>query len=264
MLKKWNQKVSEYVGDGHPDIIADRISNIVKQNASVSATETIINRAGVYISGETQWTKAQEKKIRTQINNLLARVKEDYGFKKEIPVTFNFVKQDGMLSSQRKNLKSGDQEVVYYHELNGKDVHFWLRRINDKVNQITRTYDYKVLVNMKNKTANLSISTTHKDYKVVKQLILEKIESYFGNVKINVCEFKGGSIFNDTGVTGRKLLVEKSGTGYPHGGGAYFGKDDTKAAVYGYDKLKKSKLKDGLVVYFPGDDLDKPNYIGKI
>ncbi len=72
------------------------------------------------------------------------------------------------------------------------------------------------------------------------------------------------SILNDTGVTGRKLLVEKEGTGFPHGGGAYFGKDKTKAAVWGYDKLKKLGKKDSVIVYFPGDDLDKPNYIGRI
>ena len=50
--KQWNQKVSEYVGAGHPDRIADRIAKVFNDRATTSATEVIVNRNGVYISGE--------------------------------------------------------------------------------------------------------------------------------------------------------------------------------------------------------------------
>lgn len=265
-MKKFRQKISEYVGQGHPDIIADKISNVVKTHAVFSATETIVNKNGVYISGETAFkNKTQKNKAKKEIKKLIDRIKKDYGYVGAIPITFNFVEQDAMLADRRKKLISGDQEIVYFHKLDKKDVHFHLREIDKQVSAITETYDYKILVNMKNKTANLSISTSHKEYLSVGKLIISELNDRFGeDIKINVCEFKGGSIFNDTGVTGRKLLVEKEGTGYPHGGGAYFGKDETKAAVWGYDRLVKWGKKNSVIVYFPGDDLNSPNYQGKV
>lgn len=264
--RNWNQTISEYVGMGHPDRVADFISDSIRREANTSATEVVVNSAGVYASGETTFhSLADEKYTKIVIEEYIDKLLSDYGVEMfSIPVQFNFVKQNKMLAERKGKLLSGDQEIVYYHKLDKKDVHYWLRQIDNKVSEITETYDYKILVNMENKTMNLSISTTHKDYVVVKKTILELAEEYFGKLDVNICEFRGGSILNDTGVTGRKLIVEKEGTGYPHGGGAYFGKDETKAAVYGYDLLKKANINNSVLVYFPGDKLTEPNFVCQI
>lgn len=304
--KIWNQEISEYTGKGHPDIIADRIANYVKQIAGTSATEVIINRAGVYLSGETTLSKEDKKVVINHVDQMVNMLIKDYKVnernvelrkhillelqntnlskekrkalkiklkstpkKLKVPVDMKFIEQDTMLANRKALKLSGDQEIAYFHPLNKNDVHFYLKKIDEEVNTITTTLDYKTLINMKTKMFNLSISKSHIDFEQAKELIIKRAKEYFGeDIKVNLCEFVGGTIFNDTGVTGRKLLVEKEGTGYAHGGGAYYGKDDTKAAVYGYDLLKEKygKRKQGtfVVVYKPGDKLDKPNYIGKV
>ncbi|MCS5736543.1 hypothetical protein [Herbiconiux daphne] len=125
-----------------------------------------------------------------------------------------------MLAERKVNKLAGDQEVVFYTKLNDNDPHQILRNIDEKVSSITKTFDYKTLVNTRNKTMNLSINTSHKNYEEVRRLIVGELFKHFEGFDLNVCGFVGGSIYNDTGVTGRKLIVEQSGAGYPHGGGA--------------------------------------------
>lgn len=57
---KAKQTITEYVGEGHPDRVADKIAKIINDFATTSATEVIINRAGLYLSGETSFANKQE------------------------------------------------------------------------------------------------------------------------------------------------------------------------------------------------------------
>lgn len=266
---KFKQQISEIVGNGHPDLIADYISNMVKINSQKSATEVIISQNGIYLAGETSITKDQQKFLTNELKELIRENQELYGKEiKPLKITFDFGKQDEMLSDRREKKLAGDQEVAYYHELNTKDVHYWLKKIQEEMNGKFRYLDYKIAVVMKKKfkRANLSITKSHKNSVEATRMIENRIFEYFGkDTIINRVEFDGGAFFNDTGVTGRKLIVEQAGCGYPHGGGAVYGKDDTKTAPYAHKLMRKLfKGKDMVTVYFPGDDLDKPTYIGEI
>lgn len=265
---KAKQTITEYVGEGHPDRVADKIAKIINDFATTSATEVIINRAGLYLSGETSFANKQEwKKAKLEIRKLLDQIAFDYGFKKKVKIINKFISQDTMLAERKVNKLAGDQEVVFYTKLNDNDPHQILRSIDEKVSAITKTFDYKTLVNTRNKTMNLSINASHKQYEEVRRVIVGELFKHFEGFDLNVCEFAGGSYMNDTGVTGRKLIVEQSGAGYPHGGGAVFGKDVTKTAPYGHklarEYAEKHNVNEVVVAYFPGDDLNSPNYIGK-
>lgn len=271
-MKKWNQTISEYVGKGHPDRIADEIASIVNKYASTSATEVIINKKGCYISGETTITRKQWRKAKKEINEILENLSKIY-LQKKVKIIKRFVAQDKMLAERKEKKIAGDQEIVYYKKLDTNDVHYHLKHIDDFISEhiykkFGKYIDYKILINLENKTCNISYSKTAErslinlgEYDVLSELIKTSILIWFGSdIKISECAFEGGSIYNDTGVTGRKLIVEAEGCGYPHGGGAIYGKDNTKTAPYGKKLLQELNKK--VLVYFPGDDLDKPNYIG--
>ena len=257
-MTKFNQKISEYVGKGHPDRVADLIAKITNDYAMFSATEVIINEKGCYISGETKISNKKEHK--KAILKVLKEIQVDYKKNKKIPLKINFCKQDKMLSKRRIKNMAGDQEIVYYTKLTKKDIHFHLKEWDNFINEnFSHTMDYKILVNLENKTANISYSTLHWASETITLYLTDQIKKLDKDIKIHYCPFSGGSVFSDTGVTGRKLIVESEGCGNPHGGGAIYGKCNTKTAPAGKNLLIKKNKK--IVVYFPGDDLNKPNYI---
>ena len=200
---------------------------------------------------------------------IINRIKKEYKTALSIPLYVDFVEQNGMLADRKANKLAGDQEIAYHTRLDKDDVHYHLRRFD---NYITKEFgggiDYKVLVNMYNETANISITKDHPYSMRVLNYLLENIGKTFKIEDVHVVEFHGGSIFNDTGVTGRKLIVEQAaGAGYSHGGGAVYGKDETKTAPAAHKEgakfARKNKVKNTVVVYFPGDKLNKPNFVGE-
>ena len=257
-----SQMISEIVGNGHPDIVADTIASMINSSSNNSATEIIINSKKVFCSGETDLIE-YESDVKKNIKLFLKDINKQYVKKHRLPkIEFCFTNQNKELKIKKHKLLFGDQEVVYYNLLSESDVHFWLKKLNEKVKALAPYLDYKVLVNMYNKTANLSISKSHKNFLKAKEFILDFLQKIFKLKieKINVCEFEGGTYWNDTGVTGRKLIVEKDGCGFPHGGGAYFGKDKSKSAVIIYDELikkaKKENCKKLVGVSFPNESFD--------
>ena len=260
---KKTQTISEYVGMGHPDRVADEIAEIVRNAAKTSAAEVIINAAGCYISGEVEIKKSEKASLEKQLKRYLKELEISYKGVKSVPIVFNFVEQVKELAVRRLKSKAGDQEIVYYTELKPEDAHYKLRQIDKKVSAKTHTLDYKTLLNLETKEANLSISADHFRSEEMQELITAELKKA-GAEKINTCIFKGGSIWNDTGVTGRKIIVQQSGCGFPHGGGATHGKDLTKTATRGQMIARviaqKGNYDEVVVVYFPGDELRHPRF----
>lgn len=267
MNKFWRQPISENVGMGHPDKVADNLAYLVNYYAKTSACEIIINRNGAYFSGEVEFDYGKEGEAKRMIRTYLKDLCEDYkkDYKKDYGYnTFNFVTQDPMLAERKEKMVAGDMEVSYRTKLKKHHIHYHLKKWDRVISRvITDTCDYKILVNMRNKTAIISIGTGHIKYKQVLKYLLQRLTDLDADIKVNVVEYPGGSIWNDTGVTGRKIIADGDGCGFPHGGGAIFGKDLTKTAPAGRNYLRV-KNKSGVLVYFPGDKLDEPNYVGRI
>jgi hypothetical protein len=188
-----DQKISEYVGAGHPDRVADEIAEIVRNAAKTSAAEVIINAAGCYISGEVEIKKTEKANLEKQLNRYLKELMISYKGVKSIPITFNFVEQVKELAVRRLKSKAGDQEIVYHTVLKPEDAHYKLREIDKKVSEKTNTLDYKTLLNLESKEANLSISSDHFLSEEMQELIITELKKA-GAEKINICKFRGGSI----------------------------------------------------------------------
>jgi len=99
--------------------------------------------------------------------------------------------------------------------------------------------DGKSQVTIKNgKVDTVLISTQHKKSvshdEIEKTLIKKLIKPVIGNIKdvkilVNPTGmFVTGGFFGDTGLTGRKIMVDSYGGMFPHGGGCFSGKDPTK------------------------------------
>ena len=99
--------------------------------------------------------------------------------------------------------------------------------------------DGKAQVTIKNgKVETVLVSTQHKANvtheeieKTLTQKLIKKIIENIDNVNILVNptgKFVTGGFFGDTGLTGRKIMVDTYGGMFPHGGGCFSGKDPTK------------------------------------
>jgi S-adenosylmethionine synthetase len=85
---------------------------------------------------------------------------------------------------------------------------------------------------------------------VIKEVIDRKLLDEKTNFLINpTCRFVVGGPQGDTGLTGRKIIVDTYGGAAPHGGGAFSGKDPTKvdrSASYAARYVAKNIVKAGL------------------
>ena len=129
----------------------------------------------------------------------------------------------------------------------------------DSKSQVTMQYDN----DKPSKVTSIVISTQHSrdlDQKKVKELIVPYIEKsipteYLKDLSENEIyinptgQFIIGGPDGDTGLTGRKIIVDTYGGAAPHGGGAFSGKDPTKvdrSAAYAARYLAKNIVAAGV------------------
>lgn len=271
---------SEAVSCGHPDKVADQISDAILDEAlrqdpdSRVAIETMVTKGQVFVAGEMT-TKAFvdiDETVRETIREI-GYYSSDYGFEYRscgIITSINKQSPDIAMGVDRENKEdqgAGDQGMMFGYATNesGKDGGYMplplvisreiIRQLTefrnhylfsglrpDAKSQVTVEYDNEhkplridtILVSQQH---DRDISAKQLEELVVEQIIKKHIIPKFGELVsfedykllINPTgNFVIGGPAGDTGLTGRKIIVDTYGGACPHGGGAFSGKDPSK------------------------------------
>lgn len=242
---KYNEKTYtvESVLRGHPDKICDQISDVIldayleKDKMAHTAIECLGTRNKLIVAGEI---KSSEE---IEIESLSRKTYCEITGTSDIEVINLTSKQSEQLGNAIKVGGAGDQGVMYGYacktEYNYLPYGYWLvndiaKRL-DELREKTKIFlpDGKVqAVVEKGKLKRVTVSVQHplkcnmeELEKAIKKII--NLDGAVVDVNTDKYFIKGG-INNDTGLTGRKIIVDTYGGLAPHGGGAFSGKDPTK------------------------------------
>jgi len=299
---------SESVSEGHPDKVADQISDAIldaflaQDPESKVACETLVTTGLTVVSGEVNskaWVDVQK-----QARNVITKIgytKSEYKFDAESCGIISAVHEQSADINQGvvegKGLHSeqgaGDQGMMFGYATNETDnfmplalslSHMLLqelakiRRENhtemhylrpDAKSQVTIQYNDN---NIPERIDTIVISTQHDDFDEESKM-LSKIKSDIINILIervkkklpdhivalfdeNITyhvnptgKFVIGGPHGDTGLTGRKIIVDTYGGKGAHGGGAFSGKDPSKvdrSAAYATRHIAKNLVAAGV------------------
>jgi S-adenosylmethionine synthetase len=258
---------SESVSEGHPDKIADQVSDAILDayltqdpDAKV-ACECLITSGNLIIAGEVSSTAHIDvAQVAREVIHRIGYDDEAVGFNAATATYTN------LLHEQSREIRSGvldggagDQGLVFGYacqessellplplvlshgivkrqsELRKNGKLPWLRP--DAKSQVTLRYEDGQPVGVE----KIVFSTQHSPEidlptlraEAIEQIIRPVIEPYFPGSNpeflINPAgSFIVGGPHGDTGLTGRKIIVDTYGGSSPHGGGAFSGKDATK------------------------------------
>ena len=245
-------KTVESVTEGHPDKICDQISDALldeylKQDPSSRvAVETFGGHNLLLIGGEVT-TKAQ-----IEPEFITTRLYKEIGYTNDLEILIHIQQQSPDIAMGVDKGGAGDQGIMYGFATNETSeflpkpivmVHnltkrlAFLRKNHPKFGWLGP--DGKAQVTFEdNKVKTILVSTQHlrdiDDETLHSLLISHLIEPVVGDINgveilINPTgKFMKGGFEADTGLTGRKIMVDTYGGLIPHGGGAFSGKDATK------------------------------------
>lgn len=296
---------SESVSEGHPDKVADQISDALIDNflaydaASKVACETLVTTGQVVLAGEVK-SKAylDVQDIARDVIRKIGYTKAEYMFEANSCGILSAIHEQSPDINQGVEKKdpwkqgAGDQGMMFGYACRETDTymplpleiaHLLLRELADirregKVmkylrpdakSQVTIEYDDN---NHPVRIDAIVISTQHDDFgkekamleqikqDVIKILIprvmkkLPKRVQVLFNDKIKyhinpTGKFVIGGPHGDTGLTGRKIIVDTYGGKGAHGGGAFSGKDPSKvdrSAAYATRHIAKNIVAAGL------------------
>ncbi|MDC4163477.1 methionine adenosyltransferase [Mycoplasma sp. T363T] len=255
---------AESVGSGHPDKICDQIADGIldeclkqDENSRVACEVVAANRL-IVIAGEiTTKAKVDHVKIAWDVVTKLGYDRSSF----TIISNINQQSPDIAQSVDQKNnmIGAGDQGITVGYACNETNnqmplavvmAHDLVKLARELINNQTfnhAKYDMKAQVSLNYLEDNqvelktILMSIQHEEnidlsvFKLfVKKFIMDEIATKYGFSKdyealINPSGlFTSGGPIADTGLTGRKLLVDSFGIYAHHGGGAYSGKDYTK------------------------------------
>ena len=253
------------VCDRISDMVVD--TYLTKDPVARVACETLTTTNKVVLSGETRGPKIIKEELIEKVRNCIKDIgydQEGFSWKKADIETFLHEQSPdiamGVDSKENKDEGAGDQGIMFGYACNETEdlmpapIHFshkilrmmaenrkagTLKGIEpDSKSQITMLYEKNNPV----KVTSVVISTQHsKDLsqEKVKELIIPYIKKAIPanyteelspeEIYINPTgQFIIGGPDGDTGLTGRKIIVDTYGGAAPHGGGAFSGKDPTK------------------------------------
>ncbi len=288
---------SESVSEGHPDKMADQISDAILDeflafdlNSKV-ACETLVTTGQVVVAGEIKSRSIidHDKVIRGVINDI-GYNKSAYQFDALSCGIFSSLHSQssdinqGVDRSVDKEQGAGDQGMMFGYACNETDDYMpitidlshkllielaEIRRENDEIkylrpdskSQVTLEYDNR----KPSRIDSIVISTQHDEFdldddmlkkiksdviNVLIPRVLKKYPQYLNlfNDKITyhvnpTGKFVIGGPHGDTGLTGRKIIVDTYGGKGAHGGGAFSGKDPSKvdrSAAYATRHIAKN------------------------
>jgi S-adenosylmethionine synthetase len=266
----------ESVTAGHPDKVCDQISDAIldacleKDPMSRVAMEAFGGHGLLVVGGEVT-TKAD-----VDFEKVARDVYREIGFKEEIKIITNVVKQSPDIAQGVDTGGAGDQGIMYGFATNETPeflpkgivlVHKLTKGLEDlrKSGELKWLKpDGKAQVTIDGKTGSeiktILVSTQH-DEKVsqseIREALIEKLikplveSNDISGIEILVNptgKFAIGGFEGDTGLTGRKIMVDTYGGLIPHGGGCFSGKDPTKvdrSAAYMARYVAKTLVSEG-------------------
>ncbi len=274
------------VCDRISDMVVD--TYLSKDPVSRVACETLATTNKVVLAGETRGPKLDKEELITQVRNCIKDIGYDQkGFSwKTADIETHLHEQSsdiamGVDSKENKDEGAGDQGIMFGYacketeDLMPAPIHYSHKILRlmaedrkkgslegiepDSKSQVTMLYDQGKPL----KVTSVVISTQHsKDLNQdqVRELIIPYIKKSIPEeflqdldqkeIYINPTgQFIIGGPDGDTGLTGRKIIVDTYGGAAPHGGGAFSGKDPTKvdrSAAYAARYLAKNIVSSGV------------------
>jgi len=297
---------SESVSEGHPDKVADQISDALLDNflawdpESKVACETLVTTGQVVVAGEVKTkTYVDVQSIIREVINKIGYTKAEYMFDGNSCGIFSAIHEQspdinqGVVRKKKEDQGAGDQGMMFgyavdetenylplsldiAHELvyqlaeirrEGKQMKY-LRP--DSKSQVTVEYNDN---GTPKRVHTIVVSTQHDDFdrdekkmletikKDVINILVPRVKAQFGKevqklfegkIKFHVNptgKFVIGGPHGDSGLTGRKIIVDTYGGRGAHGGGAFSGKDPSKvdrSAAYAARHIAKNMVAAGV------------------
>jgi S-adenosylmethionine synthetase len=295
---------SESVSEGHPDKVADQISDALIDNflafdpESKVACETLVTTGQVILAGEVKSdTYLDVQSIARDVIKKIGYTKSEYMFEANSCGVLSAIHEQsadinqGVDRASKEEQGAGDQGMMFGYATNETENYMPLaldiahallielanlRRENSEItylrpdakSQVTLEYSDD---NKPQRIDAIVISTQHDDFAPEAEM-LAKIKSdlvsiliprikakypqyaHFFNDNITyhinpTGKFVIGGPHGDTGLTGRKIIVDTYGGKGAHGGGAFSGKDPSKvdrSAAYATRHIAKNLVAAGL------------------
>ena len=296
---------SESVSEGHPDKVADQISDNLLDNFlafdpdSKVACETLVTTGQVVLAGEVKTkTYIDAARIARETINKIGYTKGEYKFEGDSCGVISLIHEQsqdinqGVDRGNNIDQGAGDQGMMFGYATDETENYMPLaldlshrllreladiRRENkdisylrpDAKSQVTIEYSDE---NIPQRIDTIVLSTQHDEFdedelmlakikddiihilipRVVAQLP-NKIQALFNNdIKYHINptgKFVIGGPHGDTGLTGRKIIVDTYGGKGAHGGGAFSGKDPSKvdrSAAYASRHIAKNMVAAGV------------------
>ncbi len=296
---------SESVSEGHPDKVADQISDalidyfLAYDADSKVACETLVTTGQVVLAGEVKseaYLDVQD--IAREVIRKIGYTKSEYMFEANSCGIFSAIHEQspdinqGVERKKKEEQGAGDQGMMFGYATNETDnfmplpleiAHSLLRELAairregkvmkylrpDAKSQVTIEYSDD---NRPSRVDTIVLSTQHddfgKDAAMLKQIREDVIDIVIPRVKKKLPKrvqilftsdikyhvnptgkFVIGGPHGDTGLTGRKIIVDTYGGKGAHGGGAFSGKDPSKvdrSAAYATRHIAKNLVAAGL------------------
>lgn len=295
---------SESVSEGHPDKVADQISDALIDNflafdpSSKVACETLVTTGQVILAGEVK-SKAylDVQEIARGVIRKIGYTKSEYMFEANSCGILSAIHEQsgdinqGVDRKKKEDQGAGDQGMMFGYATNETSNYMPLalalshdilielaavRRENKKIkylrpdakSQVTLEYDDN---NQPTRIDAIVVSTQHDDFakddvmlarikKDIVNIVIPRVKAKYPkyahlfNKQIQyhinpTGKFVIGGPHGDTGLTGRKIIVDTYGGKGAHGGGAFSGKDPSKvdrSAAYATRHIAKNLVAAGL------------------
>ena len=295
---------SESVSEGHPDKVADQISDALIDNFlaidpnSKVACETLVTTGQVVLAGEVK-SKAylDVQEIARGVIRKIGYTKSEYMFEANSCGIFSAIHEQssdinqGVDKKNKEEQGAGDQGMMFGYATNETDDYMplaldlahkilielaALRRENKQIkylrpdakSQVTLEYDDN---NKPVRIDAIVVSTQHDDFdkedkmlakikKDIIEILIPRVKAKYkkyaklfnNNIKYHINptgKFVIGGPHGDTGLTGRKIIVDTYGGKGAHGGGAFSGKDPSKvdrSAAYATRHIAKNLVAAGV------------------
>ncbi|MEM6894527.1 MAG: methionine adenosyltransferase [Bacteroidota bacterium] len=296
---------SESVSEGHPDKIADQISDALLDNflafdpQSKVACETLVTTGQVVLAGEVKSnTYLDVQHIAREVINSIGYTKGEYQFSGDSCGVISLIHEQsqdinqGVDRATKEEQGAGDQGMMFGYATKETENYMplaldishkilqvlaELRREGTRIDYLRPDAKAQVTIeysdeNVPQRIDTIVVSTQHdafdEDEKMlakikedivsilipeVKKLLPKNIQSLFTeDIKYHINptgKFVIGGPHGDTGLTGRKIIVDTYGGKGAHGGGAFSGKDPSKvdrSAAYAARHIAKNLVAAGV------------------
>ncbi|GHE53915.1 MULTISPECIES: methionine adenosyltransferase [Roseivirga] len=296
---------SESVSEGHPDKVADQISDALIDNFlafdpdSKVACETLVTTGQVVLAGEVKSnTYLDVQRIARDVIEKIGYTKAEYQFDSKSCGVLSAIHEQsedinrGVDRASKELQGAGDQGMMFGYATNETENYMPLaldlshkilqvladlRRENKEITYLRPDAKSQVTIeynddNTPTRIDAIVVSTQHDDFdeeeamlaKIksdiiniliprVKAQLPERIQKLFNDdIKYHINptgKFVIGGPHGDTGLTGRKIIVDTYGGKGAHGGGAFSGKDPSKvdrSAAYATRHIAKNLVAAGV------------------